>query len=664
MRIKETWRKVSGYGWAIAVLDFFLLMLAVYVGYAVRLGIVIPAYINDWLHISLALPSVCVIIFSLFGQYSTIWQHAGTEDYSKFLWLYIVSILAFLLINSLFKLAIFPRTSFAISFFAGLFLCGGLRFSWLMAKSLHIKPKTQRLRALIIGAGEAGAFLARDLMRNESDLYPTGFVDDDVAKIGRHVSGLRVLGSTEDLPEVCEREKIEVVLIAIPSVNGKKIREIFDTLSPLNVQVRILPSLRELAGGQVSVSRLRKVRLEDLLGREPVRINLEPSMNYIQGKRVLITGAGGSIGSEIVHQVLQNSPSEIYILGHGEQSIYLLMEKLSTNNNSVIVNANTDNNTVAADGEVENVPKTLVNAEAVNDAKIHVNADAVSNPLMTAESAKIPIYPIIADVADEIAIEKLFADKLPQVVFHAAAHKHVPLMEYCPREAMRVNDLGTRTIARCAGKYHAERMVMISTDKAVNPSSIMGATKRLAEKILEHEQKNYPETKFMAVRFGNVLGSRGSVIPKFERQIASGGPVTVTDAGMKRYFMLIPEAVSLVIQAGALGHGGELFVLNMGEPVLIKDMAELLIRLSGYEPYKDINIVYTGMRPGEKLYEELFYDENAVHGTLHPKIFVSNIKSGNLTEYSELDTTLEYALRNTDEALRLLKQLVPEFQHE
>ncbi|MBQ7593846.1 MAG: polysaccharide biosynthesis protein [Synergistaceae bacterium] len=609
MSIKESWRKVSGHGWLIAVLDFILLALAVYLGYAIRLGIVIPRYVDDWLQISFELPLVCVIMFALFGQYSTIWIHAGTEDYSKFLWLYIVSILAFLLVNSVLKLAIFPRTSFAISFFAGLFLCGGLRFSWLMAKSLHLKPKSQRLRALIIGAGEAGAFLARDLMRNESDLYPAGFIDDDIAKIGRHVSGLRVLGSTEDLPEICEREKIEVVLIAIPSVNGKKIREIFDTLSPLNVQVRILPSLRELAGGQVSVSRLRKVKLEDLLGREPVRINLEPSMNYIEGKRILITGAGGSIGSEIVHQVLQNNPSEVYVLGHGEQSIYLLMEKLNAN-------------------------------------------------------VKIPVYPIIADVADVVAIEKLFADKLPQVIFHAAAHKHVPLMEFCPREAMRVNDLGTRTIARCAGKYHAERMVMISTDKAVNPSSIMGASKRLAEKILEHEQKNYPETKFMAVRFGNVLGSRGSVIPKFERQIASGGPVTVTDAGMKRYFMLIPEAVSLVIQAGALGHGGELFVLNMGEPVLIKDMAELLIRLSGYEPYKDINIIYTGMRPGEKLYEELFYDENAVHGTLHPKIFVSNIKSGNLTEYSELDTTLEYALRHPDEALRLLKKLVPEFQHE
>ena len=610
----QNWQKVAAKKFVVALIDFILLALAVYLGYAIRLGIVIPEYIEDWQRVMISLPLLCVIVFALFGQYGTMWQHAGTEDYTKFLWLYITSILVFLLINSLFKIAIFPRTSFAISFFAGLFLCGGLRFSWLMSKNIHPKNKLgerKRLKTLIIGAGEAGAFLARDLMRNDGELLPAGFIDDDEQKTGRHVSGLNVLGSTKDLAKIVESENFEVVLIAIPSANGSKIREIYEKLSALNVQIRILPSLRELAGGQISVSRLRKVKLEDLLGREPVRINLEPSMNYIQNKRVLITGAGGSIGSEIVNQVLQNNPAEIFALGHGEQSIYLLMEKL---------------------------------------AKLNTN---------------IPVHPVIADVADEIAIKYLFESAKPEVIFHAAAHKHVPLMEFSPREAMRVNDLGTRTLARMAGKYNAQRMVMISTDKAVNPSSIMGATKRLAEKILENEQKNYPETKYMAVRFGNVLGSRGSVIPKFERQIAAGGPVTVTDPGMKRYFMLIPEAVSLVIQAGALGHGGELFVLDMGEPVIIREMAELLIKLCGYEPYKDINIIYTGMRPGEKLYEELFYDENAVNSTLHPKIFVSKIKAGQEGEEinPELNTILEYALRNPSEALRLLKQLVPEYQH-
>ena len=606
--LKDSWRKLSTRGTFIAAVDFFLLVLAVYSGYAIRLGIVIPRYINDWQHVGLILPLVCVIFFALFGQYRTIWMHAGPEDYAKFLWLYVTSIFTFLIINSFFGLAIFPRTSFVISFFSGLFLCGGLRVSWLMVRPVHTRPKTERLKALIVGAGEAGSFLARDLMRNESDLYPAGFVDDDPQKIGRYISGLKVLGSTSDLKQVAERENIEVVLIAIPSANGQKIRAMYESLSPLGVQVRILPSLRELADGHVSVSRLRKVKLEDLLGREPVRIDLEPSMNYIEGKRVLVTGAGGSIGSEIVRQVLHNRPSELFVLGHGEQSIYLLTEELN---------------------------------------RLRIN---------------IPFQPVIADVADRIAVDDLFRKHQPQVVFHAAAHKHVPLMEFSVREAMRVNDLGTRTLARAAGKYNAERMVMISSDKAVNPSSVMGATKRLAEKILEQEQKHYTGTKYMAVRFGNVLGSRGSVIPKFEEQIASGGPVTVTDPGMKRYFMLIPEAVSLVIQAGALGHGGELFVLNMGEPVVIKEMAELLIRLCGYEPYKDINIIYTGIRPGEKLYEELFYDEGAVNKTLHPKIYVSNIKAEENNINSEINEMLEYALEHPDDSLRLLKELVPEYQ--
>ena len=594
----------------VAAFDFVLLAFAVYLGYALRLGTVIPRYVTSWRGVIILFPSVCVVAFAVLGQYATIWRHAGLEDYVRFIWSYIVGFFAFLLVNKISLDAVIPITSSAITFFTGLFLCGLFRASWRTMKTFPFHHKTHTQPTLIVGAGDAGALLARDLLHNDTELYPVGFIDDDEQKLGRQVSGVKVLGKTSNLREIVQRRNIQVVLIAIPAVNGAKRREIYDILSPLNVKVRILPSMRELAGGKVSVSGLRQVKLEDLLGREPVRIDIEASMNYVNGKRVLITGAGGSIGSEIVRQVIHNNPAEVFVLGHGEQSIYLLTEELSK------------------------------------------------------MSIDVPVQPIIADVADEIAIENLFANHKPQVVFHAAAHKHVPLMEFCPREAMRVNDLGTRTVARCAGKFNAERMVMISTDKAVNPTSIMGATKRLAEKILEREQRNYPETKYMAVRFGNVLGSRGSVIPKFEKQIASGGPVTVTHPDMKRYFMLIPEAVSLVIQAGALGHGGELFVLDMGEPVVIREMAELLIRLCGYEPYKDIQITYTGIRPGEKLYEELFYDENSVHGTLHPKIFVSNIKMGNLSNDSDIESGLEYALRYPDDALRILKKLVPEFTHE
>ena len=335
-------------------------------------------------------------------------------------------------------------------------------------------------------------------------------------------------------------------------------------------------------------------------------IDLNAISDYLRGRSVLVTGAGGSIGSEIVRQVIRNTPKEIILLGHGEQSIYLLLESLQR------------------------------------------------------LSPSIPLHPVIADVADETAIDNLFQIWKPQVVFHAAAHKHVPLMESCPREALRVNALGTRTVARAAGRSGVERLVLISTDKAVNPSSVMGATKRLAEKVLRQEQRHYPATAFMAVRFGNVLGSRGSVVPKFELQIASGGPVTVTAPEMKRYFMLIPEAVSLVIQAGAMGNGGECFVLDMGEPVCITEMAELLIRLHGYEPYRDIPIVFTGIRPGEKLEEELFYNPSSVHPTAHPKVFSANLKS--FLQPDDLDELLELGVARPELALPMLCKMVPEYR--
>ena len=612
--VLNLWQRISSYKIVIAIFDFVLLAFASYLGYAIRYNFYIPGSFTDaCLKLSIVFPGLTIAIFAALGEYNTIWQHAGTEDCIKFFWSYIVSILTLIIVNYVSEyLYFYPRISIVLTFALGIIFCGGLRFSWLMSKSVHINPKNQRAKTLIIGAGEAGAFLARDLMRFDSDLYPYAFVDDDKSKVGRQVSGLKVLGTTEDLQHIIETQNFKVVLIAIPSVNGKKIRELYDTLSQLNVQVRILPSLRELAGGQISVTKLRNVKLEDLLGRDPVKINLDPESNYIKDKRVLITGAGGSIGSEIVRQVLHNSPKEVFVLGHGEQSIYLLLESL-------------------------------------ND--LHVN---------------IPVKPIIADVADEIAITELFKTYRPQIIFHAAAHKHVPMMEMqdTPREPIRVNAFGTRMLARAAGKFHAERMVVISTDKAVNPSSIMGATKRLAEKVLEREQKNFPETKFMAVRFGNVLGSRGSVIPKFEKQIAAGGPVTVTHPDMKRYFMLIPEAVSLVIQAGSLGHGGELFVLDMGQPVIIREMAELLISLSGFKPGVDIKIEYTGIREGEKLYEELFYDENSVRKTQNPKIFVSDMKADQDQDNDtnkNFDGLLEYAVSTPEKSLEVLKTLVPEY---
>ncbi|MBR1672262.1 MAG: polysaccharide biosynthesis protein [Fretibacterium sp.] len=602
------WVRGANHGFIVAVLDFLLLALASYLGYALRLSLFIPPiYASDCLRASLLLPTLAVVIFALFGQYRTLWSQASLEDYVRFTKLYVLAVLVVFVVNRVWHVALFPRTTRAILSFAGILFCGGLRVSWRLARTHHDGHGGQ-LKALIVGAGEAGALLARDLMRHTSDLLPAAFVDDDPQKAGKNIAGLDVVGDTSHLAEIVRAGGFQVVLIAIPSAHGGKIRSLYDQLAPLGVQVRLLPSLRELAGGQVSVTRLRHIRLEDLLGRDPVKIDLDEPSNYVRGRRVLITGAGGSIGSEIVRQVLQNGPAELFLLGHGEQSIYLLMESLSRRGTSV------------------------------------------------------PLHPIIADVADAAAMEDVFQRWRPQLVFHAAAHKHVPLMEFCPREALRVNGLGTRTLARAAGKYGAERMVLISTDKAVNPSSVMGATKRVAERVLEQEQRRCPTTAFMAVRFGNVLGSRGSVIPKFEKQIAEGGPVTVTAPQMKRYFMLIPEAVSLVIQAGAMGRGGELFVLDMGEPVSITEMAELLIRLYGFEPYRDIPIVFTGIRPGEKLEEELFYDPAKVHPTRHPKIFASTLREVALPDEG-LDALLEEAVSRPAQASNLLHQLVPEYAH-
>ncbi len=598
-------------GFCVALLDFVFLSLAVYLGYAIRLTLFIP-YVNliDCIRVTLVFSSITVFIFFIGREYHTLWPQAGLEDYVRFVRLYVLAALLFVVLNSTWRFALLPRTSLVIMLFAGMVFCGGLRVSWRLAHPpLTPAPSHARLKTLIVGAGEAGTLLARDLLRNLGELLPCGFVDDDPRKTGKNIAGLGVLGETKILPYLIRVHKIKVVLVAIPSANGRKIRALYDMLAPLGVNVRVLPSLRELAGGQISVNRLRHIQLEDLLGREPVQIDIKKVAAYLRGRSVLITGAGGSIGSEIVHQVLLNQPKEVILLGHGEQSIYLLLESLQ---------------------------------------KLPFN--------------KVPLHPVIADVADRDAMQEIFQHWRPQVVFHAAAHKHVPLMENNPREALRVNAQGTLTVAELAGQSKAERMVLISTDKAVNPSSVMGASKRVAELLLGKVQERFPGTVFMAVRFGNVLGSRGSVIPKFEEQIAQGGPVTVTDPAMKRYFMLIPEAVSLVIQAGAMGRGGELFVLDMGEPILISEMAEILIRLHGYEPYKEIAITHTGIRPGEKLFEELFYDPDTVQPTAHPKVFASSLVTKN-THEQDVGALLEQSLKIPRQAAALLQQMVPEYAH-
>jgi len=556
----------------VLLVDFLSLIVAVFTGYALRLSYLLEGrYVNDFL-VTAAVFSI-IILASLFaGQtYTVMWPRASIEEYARFSSWYWIGVCVFLAFNSTFRVVGVPRSSFLIFILIAFILLTGTRAVWrlaLVSRNAHNMPEQ---RVLIVGAGEAGTILARDLLRNSSVMYPVGFIDDDPNLRNMTVASLKVLGGKQDISTLIKRCAVDTVLIAIPSATGAQMREYVEILSKEKVTVRVLPSLLTLADGQVNVSRLRSVNLEDLLRREPIKLDDENIKSLIGGKTVLVTGAGGSIGSEICRQLLARQPEKLLALGHGEQSIYLLMESLAECGNTV------------------------------------------------------PVIPIIADIADETTMKSIFERFAPQVVFHAGAHKHVPLMEDNPREALRVNAYGTWNIATLAGRYNVERFVMISTDKAVHPTSVMGATKRAAERLLLSVQQEYPRTKYIAVRFGNVLGSRGSVVPKFERQIAEGGPVTVTHPQMKRYFMLIPEAVSLVLQAGAMGDGGELFVLDMGEPVNISDMVETLIRLHGYEPHKDIQIKYTGIRTGEKLYEELFYDPGHVDTTGHAKIFKSKL---------------------------------------
>lgn len=435
-------------------------------------------------------------------------------------------------------------------------------------------------RTIIVGAGEGGRILQNSLVGTPTsgEIDIIGFVDDDPNKVGTYLSGKKVLGTLSDLPQLIKENQIDMVTIAIPSLPRTRLQEIFGKLSETTVKVNAMPSMEELASGKISISRLKEIDVVDLLGREEVKLDMNSIKDQITGKVILVTGAGGSIGSELCRQVMKFNPKKLLLLGHGENSIYQIHQEM----------------------------------------------------LNTHKGNQTEFVPIIADVQDRKLIFELMAEYKPDIVYHAAAHKHVPLMEYNPREAVKNNVYGTKNVAEAAKANNVKNFVMISTDKANHPTSVMGSTKRMAEMIVT--SLNEPgKTKFSAVRFGNVLGSRGSVIPLFRKQIAKGGPVTVTDFRMTRYFMTIPEASRLVIQSGALAKGGEIFILDMSEPVKIVDLAKNMIRLSGYTE-DEIEIVESGIRPGEKLYEELLLDKERNDEEVYEKIFVGNIHGFSIDE--------------------------------
>lgn len=558
---------------------------------------------QDYLAVNLGVSLIFYIGYGmLFKTFTRINRYTNLNEMAAIFSAITCTVISSFIIQYLFMQKISLRLQL-LTYILSMFLIISSRLFW----RIYIEHKAQRQesplnkhRTLIIGAGEGGRILCNSILSSKAinDLEVIGFVDDDPNKYKTYLSGIKVVGNTKDLPRLIDELSIDMVTIAIPSLPRKRIREIFHLIESKEVKMNTMPSIEEIASGKINVSRLKEIDVVDLLGREEVKLDLDKLKSHISEKVILVTGAGGSIGSEICRQVLAFSPKKLLLLGHGENSIYLIHRELS--------------------------------------------GDPSYN--------KTEIIPIIADIQDREKIFHIMKEHQPDIVYHAAAHKHVPLMEYNPREAVKNNIKGTKNVAEAAKEANVKNFVMVSTDKANNPPNVMGATKRIAEMIVTGLNGENC-TKFSAVRFGNVLGSRGSVIPVFREQIAKGGPITITDFRMTRYFMTIPEASRLVIQSSALAKGGEIFVLDMSEPVKILDLARNMIRLSGYTE-EEIEIVETGIRPGEKFYEELLLDKERNDEQVYEKIFVGNIKGYPIQEVMEFVTGL------SDDDKKLAKEVV------
>lgn len=526
----------------------------------------------------------CYHIFaSSFHLYNKSWEYASVMELKSIFQIVTLAVMCGGALQLMTGMHFYGRTLLTAWMVMILFI-GGSRFSWRLYRDNCLKPKQGMKKVLLIGAGQAGTLVARQLQNNpDLRLVPAAFIDDDPRKYKLHILGIPVAGTTKDIVKTVEKYKIDSIVIAIPSLKKHMMNQIYAECSKTKVKTQIMPKIEDVMLGKVSVSQFREVGVEDLLGREPVQLDIEGISKYLTRKTVLVTGAGGSIGSEICRQICKFSPQKIVLVGHGENSIYQI------------------------DLELRNK-----------------------------YSGSIEIVPVIGDIQDRDRMMEIMEQHLPDVVYHAAAHKHVPLMEYNPQEAVKNNVFGTKNVAEAADRYNVGTFVLISSDKAVNPTNVMGATKRIAEMIIQQlDQRS--RTKFVAVRFGNVLASRGSVIPLFKKQIKSGGPVTVTHPDMTRYFMTIPEASRLVIQAGSLAKGGEIFVLDMGEPVKILDLAKNLIELSGFT-LEEIGIKFSGIRPGEKMYEELLNDHEVSEGPVYPKILVGK---SSLSNYEMISTLIQ-----------------------
>jgi len=603
------------------LLDLTVLCGALFLAFLPSINIQLADY--NYSYALNQVPFVVFVQFSalfLFGAHSIIWRYVSIGDVKPFLKSALLSgsillALRFLLAFSEFRVWQVPISVILID---TVLAFGGMLGLRVIRRTVYefaeknqargVRRRIKRKPTLLVGAGRMGANLAKEMAgRADAELEIRGFVDDDQRKKGGSLSGIKVLGTTADMARLVDELSIQQVVIAIDEAQGKEIRRILDVCSSIPVKAQIVPSLNEIAHGRIAISRIRDVEIADLLGRDPVQLDDQNLHEFLSDKTVMVTGAGGSIGSELVRQITNYRPRQILLV---ERAEFLLFE--------------------AGRGLAKDFPKNV-------------------------------FVPLLADAGDEQRMREIFERYRPEVIFHAAAHKHVPLMEVNPLEAVKNNIFATHLLADLAGEFGSNDFVLVSTDKAVNPTSIMGASKRVAEIVVQSLEQKY-DTNYVGVRFGNVLGSAGSVVPIFREQIRRGEPITVTHKDMTRYFMTIPEASQLVLQAGALGKGGEIFVLDMGRPVKILDLAEDMIRLSGLSPYEDVDIIFTGVRRGEKLFEELEISGESLVRTRHPKIFIGKIATYAVEEVDRMLTDFGAAVNSNDEerVRHLFNDILPE----
>lgn len=617
-RIKNAiWRFVKKYRkYALLFCDFLIWNISFYFSYSINKNSLFFVNFDKMFLVYLSVMNVCfLVVFLLFKLYDKIWRYAEAIDFFYAVMATFAANTVFLIVTVLTQIKMSPRMYFIflVTSIFSIFMFRVLyRVNRLLDNVSSNSGRPQK-RMLIIGGGDSTAMFLKEVFKHPSGEYkPIAIVDDDSEKIGRKIMGVKVEGTTSRIPEICQKLNIDVILFSIISISNSKRREILDICAKTNLEVKIIPNIYEIMTSGTSVfSAMRKIKVEDLLGREPIIFDKKQYGDYLIDKTVLVTGGGGSIGSELCRQISELSPKKLIILDIYENSAYNIQQELK---------------------------------------------------MKYSDSLNLSVE--IVTICDLKELEDIFIKENIDVVFHAAAHKHVPLMEKNVDEAVKNNVFGTLNLVNLSDKYNVKKFIQISTDKAVNPTNVMGATKRICEMMVQNKDKT-SKTEFVAVRFGNVLGSNGSVIPLFEKQIQKMGPVTVTHPEIIRYFMTIPEAVSLVLTAGSLAKGGEIFVLDMGLPVKIKDLAENLIRLSGFIPHEDIKIEYTGLRPGEKIYEELLMDEEGMKKTENKKIYIGHPININSEEFlNDLEKLRNISSKGSmSDILEMLLKMVPTFKH-